>query len=264
VAEVPKTVSFGDRSVARIGLGSNRLTATPANRVFLNDAVEAGVEFIDTAHLYSDGESESTVGAALAPVPEHVIVATKGGYDPGVGIDGLRAEFEQSLERLSTNQIDLYYAHRIDPQVGVERTVELLRSFQQAGQVGHVGLSAVGVEEIEVARSIAPIAAVQNEFSLAERDHGEVVDYCEAEDIVFVPYFPLRGDPPAVSEIAARLGATETQVKLAWLLRRSPVIAPIPGTLSVEHVRENLGALDIELSEEDFAALSERSGAAVG
>jgi pyridoxine 4-dehydrogenase len=184
------------------------------------------------------------------------VVATKGGYDEGVGIDGLRAELEEGFERLRVDAIDLYYLHRAHPDHDVEESMELLMEYHDAGRVAHVGLSEVTVEQIERARSIVPIAAIQNEYSVAERKHDEVVDYCAAEGIVFVPYFPLRGaDPPALSEIAERHGATPSQVKLAWLLKRSPVVVPIPGTRSLEHLKENLAARELELPDEEFERL---------
>jgi aryl-alcohol dehydrogenase-like predicted oxidoreductase len=133
----------------------------------------------------------------------------------------------------------------------------LLKEYRDAGRITHVGLSEVTVEQIERARSVVPVAAVQNEYSLAERQHDEVVDHCEEHGIVFVPFFPLHGDnPPALAEIAERHGASSNQIKLAWHLKRSPVVVPIPGTLSLEHLKENLGALDIELSDDEFRSLS--------
>ena len=256
MATVARTIALGDRRFTRIGLGTNRLSDTEANRSFLKAAVAAGLGFIDTAHLYADGESERTIGAALAPFPEQVIVATKGNFLPGGGIDGLRGELEQSLERLRTDVIDLYYLHRVDPDVPIEEMMGVLKEYLDAGRVAHVGLSEVSVEQIQQAQSIVPIAAVQNEFNLAERMHDEVLDFCASEGIVFVPFFPLGGDTPAVAEIAAGHRATPEQIKLAWLLRRSEAMAPIPGTRSLEHLQMNLAALDIELSPDEFAALS--------
>ncbi len=253
-----RTIALGDRRFTRIGLGTNRLTDTKADRYFLQAAVDAGLDFIDTAHLYTKGESERAIGAALAPFPEHVVVATKGNFHPGGGSDGLRAELEQSLERLRTDVIDLYYLHRVDPDVPLEETMGVMREFLDAGRIAHVGLSEVSVEQIKQARSIVPISAVQNEFSLAERMHDEVLDFCASEGIIFVPFFPLRGDPPGVAEIAEGHGVSPDQVKLAWLLRRSEAMAPIPGTRSLEHLRMNLAALDIELSLGEFETLSAR------
>ena len=192
----------------------------------------------------------------MAPFPDDLVVATKGGYDEGVGVDGLRAEIEESFERLRVETIDLYYLHRVHPDHEVEESMELLMEYHDAGRIANVGLSEVTVEQIERARSVVPIAAVQNEYSLVERTHDDVVDHCAAEGIVFVPYFPLRGDdPPGVAEVAEDHGVTPSQVRLAWLLKRAPVVVPIPGTLSLEHLKENLGALEVELSDEEFERL---------
>lgn len=249
------TVKLGDVEVSRIGLGTNRLTDTPENREFLNEAVAAGVNFIDSAHLYAGGESERTIGGALAPFGD-LVVATKGGYNEGGGVDGLRNELEQSFESLGTDKISLYYLHRVHPDLEVEEAVGLMNEYRERGRITHLGLSEVTVEQIERARAIAPIAAVQNEYSLVQRKWEEVVDYCTAENVIFVPYFPLRGDdPPTVGEIAESHGATSSQIRLAWLLSRSPVMVPIPGTLSIEHLKENLGALAIELTDEECRRL---------
>ena len=246
-----------ERRRSRIGLGTNRLTDTPANRAFLEQAVAAGIDFIDTAHLYTSGESERTIGAALAPLPPGLTVATKGGYNRGTGPDGLRAQIEESFERLRTETIELYYLHRIDPEHSVEAMVSVIAEFHAAGRITHVGVSEVSIEELELAKLVVPIAAVQNEYNLGARHHDEVLDHCERSEIAFVPFFPLRGgDSRAVDEVAAATGATPHQVKLAWLLKRSPAMLPIPGTLSIEHLRENLGALEVELTDEQFERLA--------
>ncbi|MDX6638665.1 MAG: pyridoxine 4-dehydrogenase [Solirubrobacterales bacterium] len=252
-----RTIALGERTITRIGLGSNRLTDTPENRAFLQGAVEAGIDHVDTAHLYTGGGSEATIGAALAPFPGELTVATKGGYHPGGGPANLRAELEESYARLQADTIALYYVHRVDPDAGIEAMLEPLAEAREAGRIENVGISEVSVAQIELARTVVPIAAVQNEYSMGEGKHADVLEYCEAEGIVFVPFFPLRGgDREALAEVAARHDATVQQVKLAWLLRRSPAIAPIPGSLSLEHVRENLAALDLELSDQEFEALS--------
>jgi aryl-alcohol dehydrogenase-like predicted oxidoreductase len=239
----------------RIGLGTNRLTNTPENVAFLREAVAAGLDHIDTAHLYTGGESEETIGAALSPAPDGVVVATKGGYRDGRP-DALRAELDKSLRRLRTDTIALYYLHRVDREVPLEESLAVVAEYREAGKVGDVGISEVSIAEIERARRVVPIAAVQNLYNLSERRHDEVVDYCAAEGILFVPFFPMGGDGgAALSEIAERHAATPAQVTLAWLLRRSPAMLPIPGTLSLEHVRENLAAAEIELSDEEFEAL---------
>ncbi|MFI5123487.1 MAG: aldo/keto reductase [Vicinamibacteria bacterium] len=240
----------------RIGLGTNRLTDTPANRSFLQAAVAEGIDFIDTAHLYTSGESERAIGEALAPFPPGLIVGSKGAYAKGSGPDDLRRHVAESLERLRTETLELYYVHRMQPEHSVAAMVSVLAEYVDAGSIAHAGVSEVTIEEIELARTVVPIAAVQNQYSLGEQGHDEVVDFCAAEDILFVPFFPLRGgDAAAIGEVAGAHGATPHQVKLAWLLKRSPVMLPIPGTLSLAHLRENLGALELELSDEEFERL---------
>lgn len=250
---------LGSADINRIGLGTNRLTDTEEHRAFVADAIGAGINFVDTAHLYTGGESEATIGAALAPFPEEVVVATKGGYRDGRP-ENLTAEIEASLQSLGTETIDLYYLHRVDSQVPLERSVEAIVEAREQDKLSHIGLSEVSVEEIERARELTPIAAVQNHYSLSERKYDDVIDYCEREQIMFVPFYPLggrsglRGD--AIEEIAASRGATPAQIALAWLLKRSPAVVPIPGTLSREHVRENIAALEIELTDDEFDSLS--------
>jgi aryl-alcohol dehydrogenase-like predicted oxidoreductase len=168
----------------------------------------------------------------------------------------LRSQIEESLRRLRTEAISLYYLHRIDPETPLEESLGVLAEYRERGRIRNVGISAVTVEEIRAAREVVPIAAVQNQYSLTERKHEEVVDYCASEGIAFVPYFPLRGGrAPALADIAARHGATPEQIALAWLLRRSPTTLPIPGTLSLEHLRDNLAAAEIDLTDEDVEAL---------
>ncbi|MGH2713568.1 MAG: aldo/keto reductase [Thermoleophilaceae bacterium] len=259
MAATSRTVALGDHRLNRIGLGTNRLTKTAKNRSFLEATIGAGVNFVDTAHLYAGGESEGAIAMALAPFADDLVVATKGGYHAGGGTEGLRKELETSFERLRTDHIVLYYLHRVDPDVPLEESMSLLKEYRDAGRITHVGLSEVSDEQIRRARSVVPIAAVQNEYSLSARGSDEVVDYCTSEGIAFVPFYPLHGDQsPAVAEIARRYDATPSQIRLAWLLHRSPVVLPIPGTLSVQHLRENLAALDIELSAGDFETLSAR------
>ena len=239
----------------RIGLGTNRLTRTPAHEAFLRDAVEAGIRHIDTAHLYTGGDSEATIGAALQGThPEGLTIATKGGFRPGEGRpDVLKAQVDESLRRLRTDTIALYYLHRVSPGIPIEDSVGALQECRDAGKLQHIGISEVTVEEIERARGVTPIAAVQNHYNLAHRTHGPVVDYCTSAGILFVPFFPLQGkESVAVRRIAIAHEATPAQVALAWLLRRSPVMLPIPGTLSLAHVRENLAAQDIELTDDEY------------
>ncbi len=198
-----------DRRATRIGLGTNRLTDTAANRSFLEQAVDAGVDFIDTAHLYTSGESEAAIGAALAPFPDRLTVATKGAYTAGAGPDDLRSQFEESRRRLRTEAIELYYLHRFHPNRSIVSMMEVMAELRDAGRIRQVGVSEVSIEEIELARTVVPIAAVQNEYSLAEGGDDEVVDYCEVEGLLFVPFFPLRGgDTATLSRIAEAHGAT--------------------------------------------------------
>ncbi len=241
--------------VPRIGLGTNRLTTAPEHLAFVREAVAAGLRHIDTAHLYTSGDSERAVGQALAGVAEDVLVATKGGYG-GAGQgrpEVLAAQIEQSLRSLDTEAIGLFYLHEVDPDTPLEESLGAIKDYVDRGAIRHVGISNVDVEQVERARGVVPIASVQNHYSLSHREHDDVVDLCEREGIAFVPYYPLRGaDGPGVAAAAERLGVTENAVKLAWLLRRSPVVLPIPGTLSIEHLRENLAALELEL--DDIAA----------
>jgi pyridoxine 4-dehydrogenase len=252
------TVRLGGIEVARIGLGTNRLTNTPEHVSLIREAVELGVGMIDTAYTYTDGGSEQTIAAALSPFPDGCIVATKGGYAPGTGRpEVLRAQIEESLRRLRTDAIDLYYLHRVDPQTPLEESVATIAEYREAGKIRLVGLSQVGIDQIERARTIVPIAAVQNHYNLSERGWDDVIDHCAREGIVFVPYFPLkRSGGRDVDRIAERHDATPSQIRLAWLLRRSPATLPIPGTLSIDHVKENLSALDLELTDAEFGALA--------
>jgi pyridoxine 4-dehydrogenase len=244
--------------VPRIGLGTNRLRHTRENVAFIEEAVAAGVRVIDSAHLYTGGDSETTIGEALSPLPAGCVVATKGGFDPGDGEpDVLRAQLEESLRRLRTSRIELYYLHRVDPETPLEDSLGVLADARDRGAIGHVGLSEVDVAEIERARKVVPVAAVQNRYNLSERRWDEVVDYCATDGIPFVPYFPLKGETSGpIGEIAQRHDATEAQIALAWLLRRSPTMLPIPGTLSLEHLKENLAALDLELADDEVEALT--------
>jgi pyridoxine 4-dehydrogenase len=168
----------------------------------------------------------------------------------------LRAEIEESLRRLRTERIALYYLHRVDPETPLEKSLAVIDEYRERGSIRFVGVSNVTVEQVERAKQVAPVAAVQNHYNLAERSHDDVVDYCAEQEIVFVPYFPLRADPSvAVREVAEHRGATPQQIVLAWLLARSPTMLPIPGTLSLEHLEENLAALEIDLTADELDAL---------
>ena len=257
------TISFGDVTVNRLGLGTNRIHDGPADRQLLKQALELDVNFIDTARAYAGGDSEIAIGNALSPYSGGVVVATKGGYSHGASPAQLRSELEESLRRLKTGRIDLYQLHRIDPNTSLKESLKALKQFQAEGLIRHIGLSEVSVEQITQAMNIAPIASVQNEYNVANKKHEDVVDFCSENDIVFIPWFPLgglRGDTAKVEKLVARIArkyrAMPQQIALAWLLKRSKVMLPIPGTTSLAHLKENLQAAAIELSAEDYAALA--------
>jgi aryl-alcohol dehydrogenase-like predicted oxidoreductase len=168
----------------------------------------------------------------------------------------LQAEIEDSLRRLQADRIGLYYLHRVDPETPLEESLAAIKQYRDQGKIRHVGISEVTIDQIERARRVVPIAAVQNHYNLSERKHEAVVDHCAKENIVFVPFYPLGGDGGrALAEIAARHSATPAQITLAWLLRRSPAMLPIPGTLSLEHLKQNMAALQIELTDAEFEEL---------
>lgn len=254
------TVKLGNRDITRIGLGTNRLTNTRANVELIKAALAAGVQMIDTAHLYTGGESEKTIGEATSGKPDGCVIASKGGF--GGGGRGkpevLRAEIEQSLRSLRTDVIELYYLHRVDPETPLEASLSEIKAHHDSGKIRLIGISEVTIEQIERARKVVPVAAVQNRYNLAERGNDGVIDYCTREGIVFVPFFPLRADAtPLIRQVAGRHKATPHQVMLAWLLHRSPAMLPIPGTLSLDHLKQNLGALEMEISDDEFKRLAE-------
>lgn len=267
----------GDLEVRRPGFGAMRLCGPGvwgepedpenAGRV-LSRAVELGVNFIDTADAYGPEVNERQISAALHPYPENLVIATKGGYTrqgPGRwrtnGRAGrLREACEGSLRRLKLDRIDLYQLHRPDSRVPFEDQVWTLAELRDEGKIRHVGLSNVGVREVMMALDIVPIASVQNRYNLADRSSEAVVETCEREGIAFLPWYPLatgrlaRSGGP-LGEVSARHDATLAQVALAWLLAKSPVMLPIPGTASVEHLEENVSAARLCLTEEEVAAL---------
>ncbi len=268
----------GDLEVNRLGYGTMQLTGEgiwgePADRdeaiAVLKRAVEAGVNFIDTADSYGPEVAESLIREALHPYPDDLVIATKAGLTrsgPGdwrpVGRpEYLRQQCEMSLRRLRLDTIDLFQLHRIDARVPLEEQVGELANLQQEGKIRHIGLSEVGVEELEAAQVTATIVSVQNLFNLTARDAEPLLDHCEANDIGFIPWFPLatgklveEGGP--LAEISEETGAEPSQLALAWLLKRSPVMLPIPGTSSLAHLEQNLGAAELELTDEQFAALA--------
>jgi aryl-alcohol dehydrogenase-like predicted oxidoreductase len=269
----------GDQPVVRLGYGSMRLTGPgiwgePADhdeaiRV-LRRAVELGVNLIDTADSYGPYVAEELIREALHPYPDDLVIATKAGLvrtGPGewhsVGRpEYLRQEAEMSMRRLGVERIDVFQLHRVDPDVPLEEQVGVFAELQREGKVRHVGLSNVSVEQIRRAQAIAPIATVQNRYNLADRASEDVLDYCAAEGIGFIPWFPMAtgalarpGGP--LDAVAQDTGATPAQLALAWLLRRAPVVLPIPGTSSVAHLEDNVGGAGVRLDDEQFAALSE-------
>ncbi|CAM3754732.1 aldo/keto reductase [Nocardiopsis rhodophaea] len=268
----------GDLPVTRLGYGAMQLTGEgvwgePKDRGeavrVLRRAVELGVTFIDTADSYGPAVSEQIIREALHPYADDLVIATKAGLTrcgPGdwrpVGRpEYLRQQCEMSLRNLGLERIDLYQLHRIDPQVPLADQVGELAQLKQEGKVRHIGLSEVSVAELEAAREVTEIASVQNLYNLAERKSEELLDHAEREGIAFIPWFPIAtgelakpGGPLDV--LAKELGAAPAQLALAWLLRRSPVMLPIPGTSKVAHVEENIAAAGIELTDEQFATLA--------
>lgn len=243
----PGTITIGEEFVVnRIGLGTNRIEDDDRSRAILEAAAELRVNFVDTADIYTGGVSERVVGQMLSG-REGVLIATKGGYY-GASPDDLSTSLDASLARLGLDTIDLYYLHRPDPAIPLEQSLATIVDARDAGKIRQIGLSNVTVDQIRSARLLTPVAAVQNEYNLEHVDDGGVIDYCTEHSIAFVPYFPLRGSKRA-GKIAERVQASPHQVTLAAMLQRSPIIAPIPGTLSVQHLNANLAAAGIELTD---------------
>jgi pyridoxine 4-dehydrogenase len=267
-----KTFKIGnDLEVNRLGFGAMRLTGKgiwgepqdpdEARRV-LKRAVELGVNFIDTADSYGPDVSERLIGETLSPFPKGLVVATKGGltrqgpdkWTPDGRPDYLAKEVEKSLRLLKTEVIDLWQLHRIDPKVPVEQSLEPIVKLKQQGKIRHIGLSEVKPKEIDRARKVVEIVSVQNLYNVGDRQHEDVLEYCERHNIAFIPWFPVAAGKLArpggkLDEIAKRHDATVAQLSIAWLLNRSAVMLPIPGTSSVSHLEENMKAADLALSE---------------
>jgi len=236
----------------------------------LRRAVELGINFIDTADSYGPGVSEELIAEALHPYPAGLVIATKGGFDrpgPDQWVENgrpehLRSACEGSLRRLRLNRIDLYQLHRIDPKVPPEDQLGTLEVLQAQGKIKHIGLSEVSVRQIQQARTIVPIVSVQNRYSIADRGSEDVLEYCEKEKLGFIPWFPLAagrvsGPGSPISRFAAQWKATPSQVALASLLARSPVMLPIPGTSKVKHLEENVAAADLKIDKNGMRELSQ-------
>jgi len=276
-ANLAGSVSLGgELSVHRLGFGAMRLTGEgiwgpPKNRTeaiaVLRRAVDLDVNFIDTADSYGPNVSEELIAEALFPYPKDLVIATKGGWNrPGPNQwthdstpAHLRKAVEGSLKRLQLERIELYQLHAPDPVVPFEDSVGTLAQLKSEGKIRLIGLSNVTQEHIERARRIVPIVSVQNRYSFADREWDYVVDYCERNGIAFIPWFPLGAGRVAgqiLDQIARAHQATPHQIALAWLLKRSPIMLPIPGTSSVKHLEENIAAAALQLSEEEFQKLS--------
>jgi pyridoxine 4-dehydrogenase len=268
----------GDLTVTRLGYGTMQLTGpgvwgepqsrTEAIRV-LRRAAELGVDLFDTADSYGPFVAEDLLREALHPYHD-ITIATKGGlartgpgeWHPVGRPEYLRQCVEMSLRRLAVDSIDLYQLHRVDPQVPLAEQVGVLSEMRAAGKIRHIGLSEVGVDEIRAAREVVPIVSVQNLYNLVDRSAERVLEYCEAIDLAFIPWFPIGNRQLAAADgplagLAAESGVTPTQLALAWLLERSHVMLPIPGTSSLEHLAENVGAAAVDLTEEQLRRLDE-------
>lgn len=270
----------GDLPISRLGFGASRIArggiaGQPKDRDeairVLKRAVELGVNLIDTADVYGPETSELLIAEALHPYPKGLVIATKGGLTWGSGQGGPNGDpvyltkcVEKSLKRLRLERIDLYQLHRVDPKVPMEESVGALKKMQEAGKIRHVGLSEVGPEEITRARKVLPIASVQNQYNLMNRKWEDVLKYCEKEGLGFMPWSPVGGgrtslETGVIETVAKTHGATVYQVAIAWLLARSPVTLPIPGTSSVAHLEENVAAAKLKLTPEDLKALDSAS-----
>jgi len=276
-ASAAGTVRLGDLTVNRMGFGAMRITGKgiwgpPVDRhaalATLRRAVELGVNLIDTADSYGPNVSEELIAEALFPYPPNLVIATKGGWErvgPGQWTHNaspkhLQAAVEGSLKRLRLDRIDVYQLHVPDPAVSFDASIETLVRLREQGKIRHIGLSNVTLEHVERARKLVPIVSVQNRYSFAEREWDYLLDYCETHGIAFLPWAPLgqnREANGALEAAARELGVTPFQVALAWLLRRSPVVVPIPGTSSVTHLEENIAAAGLKLPDPVFAKLSE-------
>ncbi|MCP3064009.1 aldo/keto reductase [Myxococcus sp. K38C18041901] len=267
----------GELPIHRLGYGAMQLTGPgiwgpPKDRAeavrVLRRAVELGVDFIDTADSYGPYVSEDLIAEALHPYAKGLVIATKAGlvrtgpnqWHPVGAPKYLRQEVEMSLRRLKLERIDLFQLHRIDPKVPVEESLGELKALQKEGKIRHIGLSEVSVEDIQRARKVVDVVSVQNRYNLTDRVHEQVLEYCEKERLGFIPWFPLAtgglAKPGGALDSAARKHqASPAQIALAWLLARSPVMLPIPGTSSVKHLEENLAGAELSLGKDELAAV---------
>ena len=269
------TFDIADMTVNRLGFGAMRVTGKgvwgdPPDReaafALLRRAVELDVNLIDTADSYGPGVSEELIAEALYPYPDGLVIATKGGLErtgPGEWHrnghpDHLRKACEGSLKRLRVERIDLYQLHAPDRNVPIAESLGELNALQNEGKIRHIGVSNFSTEELAQARELSTVVSVQNRYSVVDRESEDVLQACEREGLGFLPWYPLGAgsvSQAALAEVASRHDATLMQIALAWLLRKSPVMLPIPGTSSIEHLEENVAAASIELSDEDAAAL---------
>ena len=283
---MPEPATFllgGDLEVFRLGYGAMRITgpgvwgepADPAGvRELLRHVVERDVNLIDTADSYGPAVSENLIAEALRPYPEHLVIATKGGFErsgpgrwePSGRPERLKRCCEASLLRLKLERIDLYQLHTVDPKVPIEDSVGALAELREEGKIRHVGVSNVTLEELERAQEIVAVVSVQNQYNVANRASEDVLRYCAENQIAFLPYFPLAvgelaESGTALADIAQSHGATPAQVALAWLLQHAPVTLPIPGTSQVQHFDENRAAVELELEATELEALDELAAA---
>ena len=268
------TFRLGDIEIHRLGFGAMRVTGKgiwgePTNREeakrVLRRAVELGVDFIDTADSYGPDVSEELIGETLAPYKHGLVIATKAGLlrtGPDQWVPLGRAEYitqqvEMSLRHLKLERLDLWQLHRIDPKTPVDESLGAVKKLQEQGKIRHIGLSEVSVAEIEKARKIVEIVSVQNEYNLTTRKSEDVLNYCETHNLGFIPWFPVAAGKLAepggkLDQLAKKHNATVAQLSIAWLLHRSPVMLPIPGTSSVEHLEENMKSADLHLTESEW------------